>query len=69
MHSRSFADEAISPAHFDIPVGEPELVAALLHPKSRRSIIGRMIDWAYHKQPRDVRSVAVSVNEAATSNK
>lgn len=53
----------------DIPVSEPELVAALLHPKSRRSIVGRLIDRVHQKETRDLRSVAFSINQAATSNK
>jgi len=30
--------------HHDIPEGEPELIHELLHPRSGRSIVGKMID-------------------------
>jgi pyruvate carboxylase len=49
----------------DIPADEPELVAALLHPKSRRTFIGRLLDRLHRKETGDVRSVAFSVDQAA----
>jgi biotin carboxylase len=64
--------EAPSPAdsvYVDMPAGEPALVEALLHPKSRRSTIGRVIDWVYHKRPQDARFAATSVAEVRTSNR
>jgi biotin carboxylase len=49
----------------DIPDDEPELVAALLHPKSRRTFMGRVLDRLHRKETLDVRSVAFSVDQAA----
>jgi hypothetical protein len=47
----------------DIPEGEPELIHELLHPRSGRSIIGKMIDVAWRKPNHENRRITYLMDE------
>lgn len=47
--------------HQDIPEGEPELIHELLHPRSERSALGKVIDVVWRKQ--EISCIAFSLDE------
>jgi hypothetical protein len=52
--------------HRDIPEGELELIHELLHPRSGRSIVGKVIDVARRKQHQEMSCITFSRDEKQT---
>lgn len=52
--------------HRDIPEGEPELIHELLHPRSGRSIVGKVIDVAWRKRHQEIPCIVFSMDERQT---